>query len=73
MISGLEAIRNRLGYMQYKAHSPDHLSNQKEVSTPLPSDLFIPKSTICLIEMILALRILMKKIKFIQENARRKK
>lgn len=28
-ISGSVVMRNRLGYRQYKTHSPDHLSNQK--------------------------------------------
>lgn len=52
-IRGSEVIRNRLGYVQYKAHSPSHLSSKKNVSLPLPTVLFMPNSTMCLMEIML--------------------
>lgn len=52
VIRGLIEIRKRLGYTQYRAHSPSHLSSQKYVSWPLPTIMFIPNSTICLRDSI---------------------
>lgn len=52
-ISGSDVIQKRLGYMQYNAHTLSHLSNQNDVSVPLPNILFMPRSTMCLMDMIL--------------------
>lgn len=45
-------MQKRLGYKEYKALSPIHLSNQKEVSSPLLTILFSPSSAMCLIDKI---------------------
>ena len=53
-MEGSIVILKRLGKKQYKAQSPCHLSNQKEVSLPLPTIVLMPILKIVVRSRILA-------------------